>query len=152
MQPHQSCTFAMRTHKSRVVCLKWEPDGLENVSSMMYNKIPLNNPSASLTICKSQLPFLGTDISTFRLRDNSVHLHECSPFLVGTFNILKRKLPCLLFDVHSVWQSTEAFVYVREKSNIMVQYCSCHFRKTQFQTFLNIYTLQNPYQQKSLQT
>jgi len=34
-----------------------------------------------------------------RLRDNSAHLHECSPFWVGIFIIIVlRKLQCLLVD------------------------------------------------------
>jgi len=61
-------------------------------------------------------------IPPFRLRDNSVHLHECSHFLVGIFsNFLKRKRPCSLFyaETHSDLQGTESFLYVIGKSIIM---------------------------------
>ena len=41
-----------------------------------------------------------TSIYSFYLRDNPVHLHECSPFWVGISIIFKKKTaPCLLFDV-----------------------------------------------------
>ena len=37
---------------------------------------------------------------SFRLGDNSVHLHECSPLCVGISKKFKQgKLPCLLFYV-----------------------------------------------------
>jgi len=36
--------------------------------------------------------------SLFSLRDISVHLLECSPFWVGIFIFLLRKLPCLLLN------------------------------------------------------
>ena len=36
-------------------------------------------------------------IDSFRMRDNSVHLHECSPFWVGNFIIFKKTT--ILFDV-----------------------------------------------------
>ena len=40
-------------------------------------------------------------IPSFCLRDNSVPLHECSPFWEGIFIIFCiEKLPCLLFDVN----------------------------------------------------
>jgi len=38
-------------------------------------------------------------IPSFCLRDKSVHLHECSPFWVGIFIILKKKFVCLLIYV-----------------------------------------------------
>jgi len=37
-------------------------------------------------------------IPSFCLKNNSVHLHECSPFWVVIFTFL-RKLLCLVFDV-----------------------------------------------------
>jgi len=42
---------------------------------------------------------LQIDILSFCLRDNSVHLHEWSPFWVDIFIICLRKLLYLLFDV-----------------------------------------------------
>jgi len=38
-------------------------------------------------------------IPSFCLRDNSVHLQDCSPFWVDIFIINKNTLPYLLFDV-----------------------------------------------------
>ena len=59
---------------------------------------------------------------SFCLRDNSVHLHECSPFYVCIFIISQKKTT--MFTVwcrhaHSDWQITEVFLYVIRKSNIM---------------------------------
>ena len=54
--------------------------------------------------------------------DNSVYLHESSPFWVGIFTIFKKEITMLTVlcrHVHSDWQSTEAFLYVTEKSNVM---------------------------------
>ena len=61
-------------------------------------------------------------IPSYCLWDNSVHLHECSPFLVGIFIIFKKKIT--MFTVWcrhtpSDWQSIEAFVYVIGESNII---------------------------------
>jgi len=35
------------------------------------------------------------DIPSFRLRDNSVHMHECSPFWVGIFIIFLKETTML---------------------------------------------------------
>jgi len=42
-----------------------------------------------------------TLIPSFRYRDNSVHLHECSPVWVGIYITFNKELnlPCLLFCV-----------------------------------------------------
>ena len=61
-------------------------------------------------------------ITSFRLWENSVHVHECSPFWVGIFIIFKKKtttFTVLCRHANSAWQSTEAFVYVIGKSNVM---------------------------------
>ena len=58
-------------------------------------------------------------IPSFRLRDNSVHLHECSPFCVFFFHsILERKLICLLFDVNM--RILIALFHVKRKTDIML--------------------------------
>ena len=59
-------------------------------------------------------------IRSFSYRDNSVHLHECSPFWVGifiTFN--KENYTCLLFYVGMCLLMNKAFLYVIGRSNIM---------------------------------
>ena len=64
-------------------------------------------------------------MSSFRLRDNSVHLHECSPFLVGIYMIFKKKTTMNTVycrHAHSDWQSTETVLYVKGKSNIMLKW------------------------------
>ena len=56
------------------------------------------------------------------MKDNSVHLHECSPFWVGIFVIVQKKttmFTVLCRHVHSGWKNTKAFTYVIAKSNIM---------------------------------
>ena len=51
---------------------------------------------------------------------------------------------------HSNWQSTEAFLYIIGKSNIMLTWnyftVLCHLRKTQFQTLLLIHVVEIPTQ------
>ena len=66
---------------------------------------------------------LQTLIPSFHLGDNSVHLHECSPFWVGIFIILKKKT--IMFTVscrhaHYDWQSTQVYLFVNEKANVML--------------------------------
>ena len=59
-----------------------------------------------------------------RLRDNSEHLHVCSPFLIGNFiNFVKKTTMFTEWcrHAHSYWQSTvNAFLYVLGKSNSML--------------------------------
>ena len=56
-------------------------------------------------------------IPAFRLRDNSAHLHKCSPFWVGIFIILKRPAMLTVLCRHAVdiligsWL-TDSFQYV----------------------------------------
>ena len=57
--------------------------------------------------------------------DNSVHLHDCSPFWVGifiTFNKENFYVTVLCRHAHSDWQSTAAFLYVKGKSNILCKH------------------------------
>jgi len=60
------------------------------------------------------------DIPSFRYRDNSVHLHECSPFWVGIISLLLTKkttmFTVLCRHAHSDGQITEAFLYIIGKS------------------------------------
>ena len=53
------------------------------------------------------------------LGDNSVHLHECSPFYVGII-ITKTTILTVWYRHAHVWQSTAAVLYVIRKSNIML--------------------------------
>ena len=92
------------------------------------------NKSQAITKVRKQknlqlFPFKATLIQnaiipSFRLRDNSVNLHECSPFWVVIFIFcLWRKQPCLLFDVDMcilIGKSTEAFSYVIENPNTSI--------------------------------
>jgi len=53
-------------------------------------------------------------IPSFRLMDNSVHLHACSLFCVGIFHsliFLKSKLRCLLFYVDMLILIGKALMY-----------------------------------------
>jgi len=82
-------------------------------------------------------------VLSFHLRDNSVHLHECFPFWVGIFIIVKRKIT--MFTVwcrhaHTDCQSTKAFFICYRKVFYMFTWtynyhCPRYLRKTQFQTF-----------------
>ena len=75
---------------------------------------------------------------TFCLRDNSVHVDECSPFWVGIFIIFEKKTTIItVWCRHTLydWQSSQAFLYVIGKSNIKLKwtyYCPWYSRKTQF--------------------
>ena len=65
---------------------------------------------------------LDSPIPSFGFKDNSVHLLERSPFWVGIFIILTKKttmFKVLCRNVHSDWQSIEAFLYVIGKCSIM---------------------------------
>ena len=56
-------------------------------------------------------------IPSFRYRDNSVHLPDCSPFWVGifiTFNKETTMSTVLCRHAHFDWQNTEVFLYVIE--------------------------------------
>jgi len=67
--------------------------------------------------------FLVVIIPSFRYSDNSVHLHECSPFWVGIFITLKKEnylIYCFYVNMHIlIDKNTEAFLYVIGKSTIM---------------------------------
>ena len=54
------------------------------VSQVIINYGKNNVCIKSIVLCKKCLVFL-LWIPSFRLRDNSVHLHECSPFWIGIF-------------------------------------------------------------------
>ena len=63
--------------------------------------------------------------SFFRYRDNSIHLHECSPFWEGSLitsnkeNYICTMLTVLCRHAHCDWHITEAFIYVKVTSNIV---------------------------------
>ena len=51
-------------------------------------------------------------IHSFRFRDNSVHVHEYSPFWVGIFiKQMKKKLAGLLFDMNILIEKALKHVY-----------------------------------------
>ena len=61
--------------------------------------------------------YLHVAMSSFRLRDNSVHLHECSPFLVGIYVIFKKKTTMITVycrHAHSDWQALKQFYMLKE--------------------------------------
>ena len=71
-------------------------------------------------------------ITSFIMKDNSVHLYECSPFWVFFFALAFKK------NDH-VYCSVQTFVYVIRMSNIIYTWRHTVAIETQFQTFL-LYT------------
>ena len=74
---------------------------------------------------KKNPTLLGVCIPFFRLRDKSLHLHECSPFLARYFHYFYKENTMLLFDVDMhilIHKLLESFLFVIGKSNIIF-YC-----------------------------
>jgi len=65
----------------------------------MYAQVTLINHLLTFSLTSSSSEIIRVSTYLDGVKNNSVHVHECSTFWVGIFIILKKKLPCLLFDV-----------------------------------------------------
>ena len=91
------------------------------------------------------------DEGSFHLRDNSVHLYDCSPFWIGILIIVCKEnyyVYCLMLTC-AVWLTkhwTSFICYKKVEYYVTrdIYYCHLQLRKTQFQTFNYIHIIEIP--------
>ena len=95
------------------------------------------------------LRYVCSYIPSFRLRVNSVHLHECSPFWVGIFIIFKKKTNMLTIHMCILLSKVLKHLYICYRKvyyyvNMETYNCPWHLKKKQFQTVYYTHIIEIP--------